>query len=198
MIYSYRIEQALRAAALLHEGQVRKGKIPFPVITHLYAVMLIASDYTDNEDVLIAALLHDTLEDTDYTHEELEDDFGTEVADIVYAVSEHAGLPADTPSWSERKKNYIKKLTKAPEGALLVSAADKIHNMRSIIENYYDDHTGFLADFEGPLQKRIMVYQEISNILNRRLENGIVGEFNHVFDEYKKFIAHVEKGIESE
>ena len=67
MAYSYRIEQAIKAASVLHREQVRKGSVPFPYITHLFAVAMIASDYTDDEDVIVAALLHDTIEDTDYS-----------------------------------------------------------------------------------------------------------------------------------
>ena len=79
-MYTYKIEQAIKAAALLHQDQLRKGVVPLPYISHLMAVMLILRDYTDDEDTLVAALLHDTLEDTDYTPEELETDFGKTVA----------------------------------------------------------------------------------------------------------------------
>lgn len=191
MSYSYRIEQAIRAASVLHTGQTRKGKTPFPYITHLYAVGMLVADYTKDEDIIIAALLHDTLEDTEYTEEELHADFGPMVRDIVLGVTEpkeKRGLPL---TWSERKKMYIKGLKAAPHGALIVSAADKIHNMRSIVEEYYDDHAQFLADFHGMPEERVMAYQEISNFLNRELKNPILSEFNHVFDEYKKFIEYV-------
>jgi (p)ppGpp synthase/HD superfamily hydrolase len=193
MAYSYRIEQAIKAAAVLHKGQVRKGSVPFPYITHLFAVAMIASDYTDNEDVIVASLLHDTLEDTDYTAEELQDDFGGTVKDIVLGVTEQQKDDAEKKPWKERKNEYVKQLKKAPEGSLIVSAADKIHNMRSIVEEYYDDHSRFIADFKGTLEDRLMMYQEISNILNTRLKNGILSEFNHVFTEYKNFINDVQK-----
>ena len=73
MSYSYAIEQAIRAASVLHKDQIRKGSVPYPYVTHLFAVAMIVSDYTSDEDTIVAALLHDTLEDTDYTEEELED-----------------------------------------------------------------------------------------------------------------------------
>ncbi|NCN52397.1 bifunctional (p)ppGpp synthetase/guanosine-3',5'-bis(diphosphate) 3'-pyrophosphohydrolase [Candidatus Parcubacteria bacterium] len=193
MIYSYRIEQAIRAAAVLHEGQVRKGKVPFPYLTHLVSVMLIVSDYTNEEDVIIAALLHDTLEDTDYTERELRADFGNTVTEYVLHVSEQDGSEAVVADWKERKEQYAKLLDKAPEGSLIVSAADKIHNMRSIIEEYYTEHERFMEEFGGSLEDRVRMYQEISNVLNRRLQNDIIHEFNHVFDEYKKFITYVQK-----
>lgn len=195
-MYSYRIELALKAATVLHKGQVRKGTVPVPYVSHLFAVALIAMDYTKEEDVLIAALLHDTLEDTDYTAAELQEDFGGTVREIVEAVTEPQDSEHKAHSWRERKDHYSRQLKDAPEAALIVCAADKIHNMRSIVEEYFDNHHQFVADFGGSLDERILVYQEISNILNRRLKNDILHEFNHVFTEYKNFIEDVKRSKE--
>ena len=196
-MYTYRIEQAIRAATILHKGQLRKGSAPLPYITHLFAVTMIASDYTDDEDTLIAALLHDTLEDTDYTIEELQEDFGGEVRDIVESITEPSSTNEQTLTWKQQKEQYAKKLKKATEPALIVCAADKIHNMRSIVEEYYDDHSRFLAEFKGSLEDRAIMYQEISNTLNRLLKNEIIHEFNHVFTEYKNFLSDVKKSKEN-
>lgn len=190
-MYSYRIEQALRAATILHKDQVRKGTIPMPYVSHLFAVTMVLFDYTQDEDVIIAALLHDTLEDTDYTPKELQEDFGGRVREIVESLTEPQDSKYEQLTWKEQKVAYTKKLKKASEEALLICAADKIHNMRSIVEEYFDDHRRFLADFKGSLEDRVQVYQEISNILNRRLKSDIIPEFNHVFDEYKNFVIDV-------
>jgi (p)ppGpp synthase/HD superfamily hydrolase len=194
MIYSYRIEQALRAAAVLHQDQVRKGRIPIPYVTHLYAVAFLVADYTQNENAVIAALLHDTLEDTDYTSEELKNDFGEEVTKLVIAVSEHQGKTEKKEmTWKERKEKYVRQLDKADEYALVIAAADKIHNFRSTIEEYYERSERYIKDFGSDLREKLLMYQEISNVLNRRLKNDIIHEFNHVWSEYKNFIANVEK-----
>lgn len=199
MAYSYKIEQAIRAASVLHKEQVRKGSMPFPVITHLVSVAMIVSDYTDEEDTIAAALLHDSVEDTDYTFEELQEDFGGNVRDMVAGVTEpqREADGSKTP-WIKQKNKYTDQLKKAPEGSLLICAADKIHNMRTIVEDYYDDHSKFMADFGGHLEKRIEVYQSIANVLNRRLKSEILTEFNHVFEEYKNFIADVQKTKDGE
>ena len=84
-MYSYKVEQAIRAATILHQDQLRMGSVPLPYISHLMAVVLILSDYTNDEDTIVAALLHDTLEDTDYTLDELREDFGGPVAELVLA-----------------------------------------------------------------------------------------------------------------
>ena len=187
MHYSYRIEQAIRASAILHRDQVRKGEVPYPYVTHTFAVAMIVSDYTTKEDVIVSALLHDTLEDTDYTETELSEDFGPTVRDMVLSITRPHSEEKGT--WVDTKKKYIKQLKNASHDALIVAAADKIHNMRSIVETYYDKEEELLADFGGTLQERLMMYQEISNIMNRNLNNGILSEFNHVFDEFKEFIT---------
>jgi (p)ppGpp synthase/HD superfamily hydrolase len=187
MHYSYRIEQAIRAAAILHKNQVRKGDVPYPYVTHTFAVAMIVADYTDKEDVIIAALLHDTLEDTDYTRDELQEDFGGTVLTLVESVTRPE--PKENENWMEMKKQYVKQLKNAPPDALIVAAADKIHNMRSMVEAYYEKEEELLADFGGSLEERMFTYQEISNVLNRNLNNAILTEFNHVFEEFKQFIT---------
>lgn len=192
-MYSYRIELAIRAASILHKDQVRKGSVPIPYVSHLFAVALILMDYTDDEDVIIAALLHDTLEDTDYTAQELQEDFGGKVREYVEALTEPQDNKDKNYSWLERKQHYAKHLRKAPKESLLIAAADKIHNMRSIVEEYYDDHARFLSEFQGSLKDRVMMYQDIANAINRGLDSKILDEFNHVFDEYKNFVTNVQK-----
>ena len=165
-----------------------------PYITHTIAVTLIVGDYTEDEDVLIAALLHDTLEDTDYTASELQEDFGGKVRDLVESLT---SKEAEGASWLTQKKHYAKLIKKAPEGALIVAAADMIHNMRAVVEEYIEDHSRFIQEFGGSLDDRLMMYQDISNVLNSRLKNDIIHEFNHVNEEYKNFILDVKKTKEA-
>lgn len=192
-MYTYRIEQALRAVTILHKDQVRKGSVPMPYVSHLFAVAMIAIDYTNEEDVLITALLHDTIEDTDYTPEELEKDFGGKVREYVEALTEPADTDKKTYNWKETKATYAKQLKRAPQESLLVAAADKIHNMRAMVEEYYDDHGRFMKEFSGSLEDRLIQYQDIANVLNSKLKSDILNEFNHVFTEYKNFITDVQK-----
>lgn len=188
MMYSYQIEKAIRAAGVLHKDQVRKGRIPYPYVTHPFSVACIIADYTDNEHIIIAGLLHDTVEDAGYTFAELEEDFGEIVCSIVRDVTVRRDERHAEKTWKEQHAGYVAQLKRAREEALIVSAADKIHNMRSTIEEYYGDHARFRRDFGGSTEERVTIYQSISNILNSRLQNPIVHEFNHVFDEYKNFI----------
>lgn len=183
MIHSTRIEQAIRAAAVLHEGQIRRGQ-RVPYVSHLFAVALIMYRYTDDEDTIVAALLHDTLEDTEYTPEELREDFGDNVLKLVRAVTE----PSDEKDWHARKAAYVQQLKAAPVEALCIAAADKIHNMQCAMLDFGDAPQKFAATFGGSLEERVLQYQELSNILNNRLDNDIVSEFNHTYAKYKDFI----------
>ncbi len=195
-MYSYRIEQAIRAAAVLHKDQLRKGSMPFPYVTHLVATSFTLLDYTHDEDIIISALLHDTLEDTDYTLDELQEDFGSRVREIIETVTEPKSTSKQKISWHEKKNIYAKQLKKGPIEAVMVAAADKIHNFRTLVEDYYDAHDRFIQDFGNNFDERIEAYQNIANVINNRLNGPILAEFNHVFDEYKKFIITVKEAEE--
>ena len=194
-MYSYKVEQAIRAASILHQDQLRKGSVPLPYISHLVATTFILMDYTADEDTIVAALLHDTLEDTDYTEEEMLEDFGGPVTELVLAVTEPLNDNGEKLPWIEKKRLYAKQLRTAPEGALLIAAADKAHNFRTIIEEYHDDHKRFVTDFGPRITERLEGYQLIANVINSRLKNPIIHEFNHTFTEFKQFLTDVEKTL---
>lgn len=196
-MYSYKVEQAIRAATILHQDQLRMGTLPLPYISHLMAVVLILSDYTDDEDTIVAAFLHDTLEDTDYTPEELQEDFGGPVKELVLTLTEPRVIGERKLSWIERKREYNAQLKKGSEKALMIAAADKSHNFRTVVEEYSEDHKRFLEDFGPQTSDRMEIYQTMANTLNSRLKNDIVHEFNHTFNEYKNFLINVEKTTNS-
>lgn len=196
-MYSFRIEQAIRAAAVLHKNQLRKGSMPFPYVTHLVATAFTLMDYTKDEDTIISALLHDTLEDTDYTIEELQEDFGGKVREIVEALTEPKSAPDNRISFRDRKKTYANQLKRGPKEAILVAAADKMHNFRTTVEDYTDAHDRFIQDFGKNFDERLEAYQMIANVINNRLEGRILAEFNHVFEEYKQFLYNVKATEES-
>jgi (p)ppGpp synthase/HD superfamily hydrolase len=129
MKFSPTIQKALNIAAVQHKDQTRKV-FNYPYITHLVSVAWILSEWTDDEDVLVAGLLHDVLEDTEgYGYDNIAADFGTKVASIVAEVSEDKVL-----AWRERKEAYLAVIEKGSDEAVLVCAADKIHNIESLLE----------------------------------------------------------------
>ncbi len=126
---------ALLLATSLHNGHFRK-KTSIPYVSHLLAVASIAMEITDDEEIAIAALLHDAAEDCGgkATLNIIEHKFGTNVANIVEGCSDT--LEEKKPPWELRKKEYIEKLSEKSEQVRIVSLADKLHNIRSIYIDY--------------------------------------------------------------
>jgi (p)ppGpp synthase/HD superfamily hydrolase len=133
MPYSRLVDSALTFAAIAHKDQVRKGT-GTPYIVHPVGVMLllIQADETDPE-LLAAALLHDTLEDAGATMEALRAQFGARVAAIVEGASEPYSRDE---LWETRKTHTVAYLRTAPREVQLVAAADKLHNLTSMVSDY--------------------------------------------------------------
>ncbi len=130
-----RFEQALVIAARLHRRQNRKGT-SVPYVAHLLGVCGIVLEHGGGEVEAIAALLHDAVEDQGGapTFEQIRGLFGEEVAAIVDACTDAWTTPK--PPWKRRKLAYLERLPGEGDGALLVAAADKLHNLRSVVEAY--------------------------------------------------------------
>jgi (p)ppGpp synthase/HD superfamily hydrolase len=131
-LFSNRLEQALRLAAMWHQGQVRRGS-EIPYFEHVFAVAMILERAGYSEDLVIAGLLHDAIEDTPATFEEIREQFGDEVAETVRHCSEikldESG--AKRP-WIDRKRDHLLTISEAPVSAKAVILADKLHNLRCI------------------------------------------------------------------
>jgi (p)ppGpp synthase/HD superfamily hydrolase len=128
-MYSARLERAIRLMLHAHAGQLRKADPQVPYATHPFHVALMVRDAGGDEDCVISALLHDVLEDTEVTPEDLEEAFGPRVAAIVREVSEDKTL-----SWEDRKARMVDQLRTATGDACLVAAADKIHNLETLAD----------------------------------------------------------------
>ena len=124
------IQKAALFAAKAHEGMIRKGS-RIPYIYHPMEVALIVAQMTDDPEVIAAAYLHDVLEDTSVTPEELEQNFGSRVLSFVMAESEDKSR-----TWRERKASTIAHLKRAPREVKLLTLGDKLSNMRSTARDY--------------------------------------------------------------
>lgn len=125
------IEKALQVAAKAHDHQYRK-KTDIPYITHPVGVGMILMKAGYDEELITAGILHDTVEDTTLTLEDIERIFGLKIAKIVEGCSE----PDKTLPWEERKKHTIEYLKTAPIEIRVVVCADKLHNIQSINDDY--------------------------------------------------------------
>lgn len=192
MILTHRLQAAINEASRLHRDQLRKDKQQTPYITHLIGVMILVSSVTHDEDILIAALMHDALEDIpEYTPEQLATTFGTRVRDIVLGVTEESKLlNRHGGSWKEEKQSYLDNLKHASDDSLLVSLADKIQNTRGYIEMLNIEGLGMLAHFGSGNEERIWFHDEVLTIGNKRLgeDHLLVEELRVELEELKKLV----------
>ena len=171
-----RISVAFALAALVHEKQKRKST-DIPYISHPMAVAAQVSVWGGSEDQFIAALLHDVVEDGGAQYMPvIEEHFGKHVLDLVMACSDAApqrGQPKG--AWIERKEKYIANLRSAADEVLLISAADKWHNLASILadakqlgEVVFDRF--ILQDFERTDKKKMVLwyYKELLAVYRER------------------------------
>lgn len=153
------IYKAINLAAELHEGQERKGD-GLPYIVHPFSVALILMEYSEDEDVIVAGLLHDTVEDTGYTKEQMSEEFGERVTSLVCDLTE---LPKSF-SWQERKDAYLKHLAGAGHESKLICAADKLHNLQSMLEAFRKFGEKAHEKFNAPADKKLWFYEECVKI----------------------------------
>lgn len=139
VVLGERFQSALAYAYELHADQRRKGSAPqTPYLGHILGVCSIVIDDGGSEDEAIAALLHDTVEDAGGAEvlRTIRKQFGKQVARIIEICSDTHEDPK--PPWEERKKAFITRIAsrQTPPGALRVIAADKLHNVRSLLDDY--------------------------------------------------------------
>ena len=125
-----KIEYAIYFATKAHTGQKRKQE-DIDMIFHPFTVGMILQRNGCDEDIVAAGILHDVVEDTQYTFEDIEKIFGKEIRNYVYDASE----PDKSMQWKERKEHTIKKKKKAPLGSKLIVASDKISNLEEALKN---------------------------------------------------------------
>ena len=133
---SPRIKQAIKAATKAHEGQLRKTGAPY--IIHPLAVMKILQEWNMDEDTIIAGVLHDTVEDTELSLKEIEDEFGKDVAFLVNGVTKlgkaRSGMKDLDEYLPETGDNLLKLLVATGQDVrgLIIKLADRLHNLRTL------------------------------------------------------------------
>ena len=130
------LDRAIVFAVQAHAGTERRGK-GFPYIVHPMEAMEIVATMTPDQELLAAAALHDTVEDTDVTIDQIRAEFGDRVASLVEAESDVMveGV-SEEDSWHARKQAAIDRLARAPHDAKMVALGDKLSNMRAIARDY--------------------------------------------------------------
>lgn len=167
------IEKADALAARAHEGQMRK-EAPTPYIEHPRAAAATLTKYGFDDTTVAAALVHDVLEDTSVTREELEHELGAEVLAIVEALStdEDKSLP-----WEGRKQQYIDHVRAGSEAVRAVATAEKMHNLQSMIAGVQEQGPAFWEHFTRGKKEQLWFVESYLRMLRETWHHPIVEEY---------------------
>jgi (p)ppGpp synthase/HD superfamily hydrolase len=185
---SARFEEALPFAARLHRDQVRKGsKVPY--LSHLLGVAALVLEHGGNEDEAIAALLHDAVEDQGGapTLQAIRERFGDEVAAIVDGCTDTDLMPK--PPWRPRKEAYVARVASATPSVRLVSAADKLHNARTILADYRRYGDAVWERFSGRKEGTLWYYRALIQAFRAHGETPLVEELDRVVSEIESLAS---------
>ncbi|HKH98436.1 MAG TPA: HD domain-containing protein [Candidatus Sulfotelmatobacter sp.] len=183
-----RFQRAFLFAAEKHAGQARKAST-IPYVAHLMGVASLVLEAGGDEDLAIAALLHDVVEDCGGAPmlKEVRRRFGSRVAKVVDGCTDADTYPK--PPWRERKEKYIRHLKKADAGTRLVSAADKLNNLRSILSDYRALGESIWSRFTGGREGTLWYYRTLRDEFLRRKPNRITRDFDLAMDELESLTA---------
>ena len=172
-----RFLRAFLFAADKHSGQARKAST-IPYIAHLMGVASLALEAGGDEDIAIAALLHDVVEDCGGAPmlKEVRRRFGKHVAEMVDGCTDADTEPK--PPWRERKEKYIRRLKTEAADTRLVSASDKLNNIRSIISDYRAIGESVWSRFNGGRDGTLWYYRTLRDEFLRSKPNRVTREFD--------------------
>ena len=183
-----RLQRAFRYAAEKHAGQTRKQSA-VPYLSHLMAVASLVLEAGGDEDMAIAALLHDVVEDCGGMPRlrEVRKQFGSRVAKMVEGCTDSFDEPK--PEWVERKNGYLREVKHADVNTRLVSASDKLHNVRTILADYRQHGEGIWKRFTGKKEGTLWYYRALSDEYQRRSPNRITRELEIAVAELERAVG---------
>lgn len=187
-------EKAKMFAINAHMGQVRKSEPDKPMIVHPISVGKLLEEYGYDDTVVAAGYLHDVVEDTKYTIDDIKNEFGKEVAELVMDASE----PDKSLSWEERKEHTIEETKKLPLRNKLVVCADKINNLEDLMLKFHKSGKRDFSEFKRGEEKQkwyytsvyeSLIYNEDENLpIFKRLKNVLDVVFYEKEDLYLRDI----------
>lgn len=182
---SPRFRYAFEYAAAVHAADLRKGT-KAPYLSHLLEVCAIVLRYGGNEDAAIAALLHDAAEDHGGQSRltDIQRNFGNRVASIVEECTDSTVRPKQP--WEVRKRLYVKHIPEASKGGLLVSAADKLSNVRAILADHYVVGDEVFKRFKRPKRRTLWYYSALSTAFTAHLGGDLSKELRRTVAELNR------------
>ena len=187
---SKRLDDAIEFATKKHTEQTRKRENT-PYILHPLEAAAVAAELTKDEDILIAAVLHDTVEDTDTSIDEVREKFGDRVAELVESETENKrdDLPPEE-TWEIRKKESLEHLKNSTDPAVkILWLADKVSNMRTLYRLYQKEGDALWNHFNmKDVKKQAWYYRTISDLLVD-LEDTLP------YQEYKQIVDYIFQNV---
>lgn len=166
-----RIEDAIACALNAHSGQTRKGE-ETPYIVHPVVVALILAKHGFSDDVIIGGILHDVIEDTAVSKDDIVRMFGEEVAELVTSVT-HNGAH----SWKEKKEKYIASVRTASHSAKAIATADKIANAQSLLNAHATHGPAVWSRFNASREDKLWFEHSMLSMLEDSWEHPLIGEY---------------------
>ena len=158
------VHSALERARKSHAGQVRNGSGGMPYVEHPIAVAARLEELGYRDEVLAAALLHDVVEDSETTLEELRELFGDEVASLVGALTDDEAIE----SYRERKAEHRERVAAAPTDALAIYGADKLTNTTTLRDAYAKEGDAVRDEFKVPVELKVEIWEADLGLLREK------------------------------
>ncbi|MFA6253503.1 MAG: HD domain-containing protein [Patescibacteria group bacterium] len=174
------IEKALRVMLLAHGQQVRKTD-DSPYVIHPMMVAKKLARLGFGDEVIAATMVHDVLEDTDYSEKKLRQELGDKVVDIIMSLTENKSL-----EWETRKKKYIEAVKNAGPETKAISIADKIHNLESIIATHKKMGSKIWDKFNRGKEQKMWFENEMLKMFQATWESPMIAEYEKLLKEVEK------------
>ena len=196
LVLTERFSQAVEYARQLHT-EYRKGT-GIPYMAHLIGVSALVMGEADGrtpvtEDMVIAALLHDAVEDHGGMPRlrEIEQRFGPNVSRMVAALSDTFAEDHDKKEgWEERKRNYLARLRQEPDDVLLISAADKLYNAKAILDDFKEIGPAVFARFKRGAKDQLGYFDKLLKVFRAHPPNRIVNDLERVVQELRALMSN--------
>jgi GTP pyrophosphokinase len=181
------IQQSIEFAFLKHDGQYRKGS-RVPYISHPLRVMGLVMEYTADDETIIAAVLHDVVEDAGglLVAEEIRERFGKNVCRYVLECSDSTTPPnTPKPEWRERKENFINRIATITKQSRLIITCDKIDNMQSMLRDKERQGKDFWQNFKGGYDGTIWYLKSVLEQLKK------TNDYPSAYQGYESTLEHL-------
>lgn len=158
------VRAALEKARVAHQGQVRNGSGGMPYVEHPMTVAARLEEHGYRDEVLAAALLHDVVEDSETTLDELRELFGEDVAGLVGALTDDESID----SYRERKAEHRERVAAADGEAMAIYGADKLTNVTTLRAAYGEEGDAVRDEFKAPIELKVEIWEEDLGLLREK------------------------------